>query len=107
MTLELGRLGINSSLYHMLPLSFGLLWVSVSSAVIHKLLRGLNVNNVPIGVFQVALMVKHLPANAGEIRDSSSVLGSGRFLWRRKWQPTPVFLPGESHGQRSLAGYNQ
>ena len=26
--------------------------------------------------------------------------------WRRKWQPTPVFLPGESHGQRSLAGYN-
>ena len=25
--------------------------------------------------------------------------------WRRKWQPTPVFLPGRSHGQRSLAGY--
>ena len=25
--------------------------------------------------------------------------------WRRKWQPTPVFLPGKSHGQRSLAGY--
>ena len=24
--------------------------------------------------------------------------------WRRKWQPTPVFLPGESHGQRSLVG---
>ena len=28
-----------------------------------------------------------------------------RIPWRRKWQPTPVFLPGESHGQRSLAGY--
>ena len=27
--------------------------------------------------------------------------------WRRKWQPTPVFLPGESHGQRSLAGYKR
>ena len=26
--------------------------------------------------------------------------------WRRKWQPTPLFLPGESHGQRSLAGYS-
>ena len=26
--------------------------------------------------------------------------------WRRAWQPTPVFLPGESHGQRSLAGYS-
>ena len=27
-------------------------------------------------------------------------------VWRRKWQPTPVFLPGESHGQRNLVGYN-
>ena len=26
------------------------------------------------------------------------------LFWRRKWQPTPVFLPGESHGQRSLVG---
>ena len=26
--------------------------------------------------------------------------------WRRKWQPTPVSLPGESHGQRSLVGYS-
>ena len=26
--------------------------------------------------------------------------------WRRAWQPTPVFLPGDSHGQRSLAGYS-
>ena len=30
----------------------------------------------------------------------------GEDLWRRAWQPTPVFLPGESHGQRSLAGYS-
>ena len=29
----------------------------------------------------------------------------GKIPWSRKWQPTPVFLPGESHGQRSLAGY--
>ena len=27
-------------------------------------------------------------------------------LWSKKWQPTPVFLPGKSHGQRSLAGYS-
>ena len=26
--------------------------------------------------------------------------------WKRKWQPTSVFLPGESHGQRSLSGYS-
>ena len=29
-----------------------------------------------------------------------------KIPWRRKWQPTPVFLPGESHGQRSLEGYS-
>ena len=32
------------------------------------------------------------------------VLGKERKSWRRKWQPTPVFLPGKVHGQRSLAG---
>ena len=30
----------------------------------------------------------------------------GKTPWRRKWQPTQVFLPGESHGQRSLVGYS-
>ena len=30
----------------------------------------------------------------------------GKIPWKRKWQPTPVFLPGESHGQRSLVGYS-
>ena len=29
-----------------------------------------------------------------------------KIPWRKKWQPTPVFLPGKSHGQRSLAGYS-
>ena len=47
-------------------------------------------------------MVKTLPANAG---DSGSIPRSGRS-WRKKWQLTPVFLPGKSHGQRSLAGYS-
>ena len=31
---------------------------------------------------------------------------AGKSLWSRKWQLTPVFLPGESHEQRSLAGYS-
>ena len=31
---------------------------------------------------------------------------AGEIFWRREWQPTPVFLPGEFHGQRSLVGYN-
>ena len=30
----------------------------------------------------------------------------GKIPWRRKWQPTPIFLPGKSHRQRSLVGYN-
>ena len=46
---------------------------------------------------------KETICNAG---DPSSIPGSGRFRWRRAWQPTPVFMPGESHGQRSLAGYS-
>ena len=59
-----------------------------------------------IGASQVALVVKNLPPNAGDIRDMGLILGSGRFPWRRAWQPTPVFLPRESYGQRSLTGYS-
>ena len=66
-------------------------------------LKALNGN---FGASQVTLVVKNLPANAGDIRDVSSIPGSGRSPWKREWQPTPVFLPGESHGQRSLAGYS-
>ena len=54
----------------------------------------------------MALAVKNPLANAGDIRDVGSIPGSGRSPWRRAWQPTQVFLPGESHGQRSLVGYS-
>ena len=59
-----------------------------------------------LGASQVVLMVKNPPASAEDIRNVGSISGLGRFPWRRAWQPTPVFLPGESHGQRSLAGYS-
>ena len=49
-------------------------------------------------------MVKNLPANAGDNRFNSRVR---KISWRRKWQPTPAFLPGISQGQSSLAGYSQ
>jgi len=52
----------------------------------------------------VGLVVKNLPALAGIIGDMDSIPESERFLWWRAWQPTPVFLSGESHGQRRLAG---
>ena len=50
-------------------------------------------------------MVKNPPANA---RDMSHGFDPwvGKIPWRRKWQPTPVFLLGEFHGQRSLVGYS-
>ena len=53
---------------------------------------------------QMALVVKDLPAKAGDLRDAGLIPGSGRFTWRREWLPTPIFLPEEFHGQRSLAG---
>ena len=46
-------------------------------------------------------MVKHLPAMQ-ETQDT----WIGKILWRRKWQPTPVLLPGKSHGRRSMVGYS-
>ena len=49
----------------------------------------------------VAQQVKNLPANKRG-RFNSWVRKSP---WRRSWLPPPVFLPGESHGQRRLAGY--
>ena len=54
---------------------------------------------------QVVLMVKKLPANTGDwdIRDVGSVPGSGRSPGGGHGNP---FLPGESYGQRSLAGYS-
>ena len=51
-------------------------------------------------------MVKTLPANAGDVGDGGFDPWVGKIPWRRAWQPTPVFLPGESHGQRSLRGYS-
>ena len=59
----------------------------------------------PLG-FPGGSVVKNPPANAADTKDTSSIPGAGRFPWRRKWQPTPVFLPGKSHGQKSLVGYS-
>jgi len=50
--------------------------------------------------------VKNLPANAGDTRDSRFYPWVRKIPWRRKWHSTPVFLPGKSHGQRSLVGYS-
>ena len=55
--------------------------------------------------------VKNPPANIGDARDKGLIPGEGEegqgeIPWGRKWKPAPVFLPGKSHGRRSLAGYS-
>ena len=49
-------------------------------------------------------MVKNLPANAGDVEDAGLIPGSERSPGGGNGNP--VFLPGESHGQRSLVGYS-
>ena len=51
-------------------------------------------------------VVKNLPANAGDVGDGGFDPWVGKIPWRRKLQPTPVFLPEKSHGQRGLASYS-
>ena len=63
-----------------------------------KLHQVYNMGGIIYWASLVAQMVKNLPAT----RET----WVGKIPWRRALQPTPVFLPGEFHGQRSLAGYS-
>ena len=51
---------------------------------------------------QGALVVRNPPASAEDPRVTGLIPWVGKIPWSRKWQPTPVFLPGKSHGERSL-----
>ena len=53
----------------------------------------------------MVLVVKNPPA--GDLKRCRFYPWIRNIPWRRAWQPTPVFLPGEFHGQRSLVGYSQ
>ena len=54
-------------------------------------------------VFPGASDGKESSCNAGDLGFDPWI---GKIAWRRQWQPTPVFLPGESHGQGSLVSYS-
>ena len=56
--------------------------------------------------FPNGLAGKQSACNARGTGKVSSIPGLGRSPWKRKWQPTLVFLPGKSHEQRSLMGYS-
>ena len=58
--------------------------------------------NMIMGTSLVAQMVKRLPT----MRETQVQSWVGKISWRRKWQPTLVFLPGKSHGRRNLVGYS-
>ena len=53
-------------------------------------------------MMMVAQMVKNLSA----VQETWFSPWVGKILWRREWLPTPLFLPEEFHGQRSLVGYS-
>ena len=45
-------------------------------------------------------------AGDGRLKRRGFSPGVGKIPWRGQWQPTPIFLPGKSSGQRSLVGYS-
>ena len=51
-------------------------------------------------------VIKNLPPSAADTGDAGLIPGLGRQPGVRTWLPTPVFLPGKSHGQRNVAGYS-
>ena len=85
-------------------------WCRILMKICHlgqvtKPLRNKSGRHLQTRASQVALLVKNPPANAGDIKRPGFSPCIGKIPWRRAWHPTPVFLPREPHGQRSLAGY--
>ena len=57
-------------------------------------------------IYWVFIPVSHMVKNLSAMRETCVLLLGREIPWRREWQPTAVFLPGESHGHRSLVGYS-
>ena len=55
---------------------------------------------------QVALVVKNPPAKPRRHKRQGFDPWVGKIPWRRAWQPTAIFLPGEPHGQRNVESYS-
>ena len=77
------------------------LWLPENDMVIH-ILRTCLCENIHYFLNVVTQTIKNL---LGMQETWVQFLG-GEIPWSRKWQPTPVFLPEEFHGQRSLVGYS-
>ena len=97
---------LTSSHYHSHPWPCLVLSRFPLATVLRKELPSLERNIYLLGctwASHVALVGKNLPAMHKRLGFSP---WSGKIPWSRTWQPTLVFLPGESHGQRSLEGYS-
>ena len=66
----------------------------------------------PVSVLQIPSTIRPVGPGGSVVKNPPAMQGHGfdpwvgKIPWRRKWQPTPVFLPGKSHRQRSLVGYS-
>ena len=81
--------------------TWSILSLTLSITLVNRILF-LAWSSLQWGASLVAQMVKNLPT-MWETRVHPWV---GKIPWRREWLPTPVFLPGEAHGQRSLVGFS-
>ena len=71
----------------------------------------LEVNVIFLGILILTVPILGFPGGSdgkeSSCNEGDQVRSLGRKIpWRRAWQPMPVFLPGESHGQRSLVSYS-
>ena len=81
----------------------------------------MNINEKPLNIFtkriqnywqrltyclQVVILVAQMIKNLLAVQETQVWSLGQEDSWRRKWLPTPVFLPGEFHGQKSLVGYS-
>ena len=82
--------------------NFGKVWISTECVCIE--LKAVQPKTVNVA-FTFPLFSCPVPGWILVNRSTGLVVASS-FLWSRKWQPTPVFLPGKFHVQRSLAGYS-
>ena len=87
------------------------IWINLASPFLiiyvfsHPLMEPSIYVQYTIGLHRWSLVVKSSPANTGGLKRPRFHPWVGK-IWRRAWQPTPVFSPRESHGQRKLTGYS-
>ena len=92
-----GKPGFKSRIFHNLLIDIVIFWL-LTLRHFHISVACISNEIYKIIIAKIMTMLKRLPP----MRET----WVRSLAWRRKWQPTPVFLPGESHGLRNLVGYS-